>query len=428
MLCFKERCALDDTPPSAAGAPPAAAPATMAVQPLLAPWSNASAPAADAAAGSPAAEAAQVEADDAEAADIDARSIDVSSTIMGASDAAATAASPAPHPLAWSVPYTLFASSLMMGFASGMTIKFFPLYFRCSCGMSPAAVQGVYAAVPLLLAAFSKVGTCAAKRIGRAQVLVVFKVVGIALLVAMALLEDWLQEGVASITAADVSGDCSPPTSHGGVGNATLGGTRGSTLTDLLPSLGGAPSRHFGASTVAEELDIAGDSGSGAPTLLERPPFWKVSLIVLIYLLRTALMNCTYPLNSSILMDFTPKHTRARWQSLGSIVRFGWCGSAALGGVLADRYGYSSTFLVTAGVQMVGTVLQLLLWPIVPRVEGGSKAAASDSPGAIAPPTTICTSSGNGREPLLDEPRVRGSIQDGQPVRVEPVGKPRRRG
>lgn len=157
MLCFKERCALDDTPPSAAGAPPAAAPATMAVQPLLAPWSNASAPAADAAAGSPAAEAAQVEADDAEAADIDARSIDVSSTIMGASDAAATAASPAPHPLAWSVPYTLFASSLMMGFASGMTIKFFPLYFRCSCGMSPAAVQGVYAAVPLLLAAFSKV-------------------------------------------------------------------------------------------------------------------------------------------------------------------------------------------------------------------------------------------------------------------------------
>jgi MFS family permease len=109
----------------------------------------------------------------------------------------------------------------------------------------------------------------------------------------------------------------------------------------------------------------AGDHG-----LLDQPPLWKVMIIVIIYLIRTALMNCTYPLNSSILMDFTPKAQRARWQSLGSIVRFGRCGSAALGGVLADQYGYSSTFLITACIQTVGTLIQFLLWPLVPRVEG----------------------------------------------------------
>ena len=37
-------------------------------------------------------------------------------------------------------------------------------------------------------------------------------------------------------------------------------------------------------------------------------------------------------------MDYVPKETRARWKSLESIAQFGWCGSAALGGILADQY------------------------------------------------------------------------------------------
>ena len=58
--------------------------------------------------------------------------------------------------------------------------------------------------------------------------------------------------------------------------------------------------------------------------------------------------------------------------SLGSNVRFGWAGSAALGGVLADKYGYTSTFLVTAGVQAAGTLVQCLLLPLVPREEAAA--------------------------------------------------------
>ena len=41
--------------------------------------------------------------------------------------------------------------------------------------------------------------------------------------------------------------------------------------------------------------------------------------------------------------------------------------AAALGGVLADKYGYASTFLVTAGVQAAGTLVQCFLLPLVPR-------------------------------------------------------------
>lgn len=34
----------------------------------------------------------------------------------------------------------------------------------------------------------------------------------------------------------------------------------------------------------------------------------------LIWQVRTTLMNCTYPIEESILMDFVPADTRARWK------------------------------------------------------------------------------------------------------------------
>jgi MFS family permease len=70
-------------------------------------------------------------------------------------------------------------------------------------------------------------------------------------------------------------------------------------------------------------------------------------IMVPIYLFRTGIMNSTYPLEESISMDFVPKDQRARWKSLESIAQFGWCGSAALGGWLADKHGYSFTFLIS---------------------------------------------------------------------------------
>ena len=246
--------------------------------------------------------------------------------------------------------------------------------------------------------------------------LVLSKLVGIALLVAMAELEPWLLEGVDRRTQQ--SGDCAFPSSH--LQSALLGDS--AVLGE---------SAVMGESAVLGGDSGSGEAGSGDHGLLDQPPLWKVMIIVIIYLIRTALMNCTYPLNSSILMDFTPKAQRARWQSLGSIVRFGWCGSAALGGVLADQYGYSSTFLITACIQAVGTLIQFLLWPLVPRVEGNSKPAAKTvddraSPAATAPvPWSAVMGTGSTREyvrePFLEEPHGRGSIQDGRARAMVPV-------
>merc|ERR1712216_176315 len=79
--------------------------------------------------------------------------------------------------------------------------------------------------------------------------------------------------------------------------------------------------------------------------------------------------------------DFVPPKTRARWKALDSIAVFGWCGSAGLGGYLADQpgIGYAGTFKYTAAVQAFATLLQLLLLPLVPRAEGKRKKMATKS-------------------------------------------------
>jgi len=93
-------------------------------------------------------------------------------------------------------------------------------------------------------------------------------------------------------------------------------------------------------------------------------------LLVPIYILRTTLMNASYPIQESILMDFVPREERARWKSLDSVASFGWCGSAAFGGWLADKYDYTYTFLITAILQTIGIAVWCLLLPLVPRTEG----------------------------------------------------------
>lgn len=96
----------------------------------------------------------------------------------------------------------------------------------------------------------------------------------------------------------------------------------------------------------------------GGPTLRHSNP-WKAFFIVAVYLLRTAIMNCSYPLLESILMDVVPSNQRARWKSLESIASFGWTGSALVGGILSDRHSYQFTFSITATLQLVGAFIIL---------------------------------------------------------------------
>jgi MFS family permease len=224
--------------------------------------------------------------------------------------AAAAAAEAASLRHIWLVPYVLFASSLVVCVGSGMTVKFFPLFFGAGhggCGMSPVGVQLVMAAAPLAQSVLAGAAQPAADRCGRVLVMTLLEALGVGMLALLAYLAD---------------------------------------------------------------------SGAG------------IAPIVSVYLVRTALMNCTYALEDSILMDFVPPTTRARWQSLDSISSATWAGSAVLGGYLADRHGYTFTFYFTAGLQALAVAIRMTLLLIVPRYERRRpRHRKSAVRAAAAPPT-----------------------------------------
>jgi predicted MFS family arabinose efflux permease len=111
------------------------------------------------------------------------------------------------------------------------------------------------------------------------------------------------------------------------------------------------------------------------------PSLWTApAYIVPIYLARTCIMNATYPLQKSILMDYVPKRSRAKWNSFEAVTSFGWSGSAALGGWLIQQYGFDLNFTVTATLQLAAWCVMLLLLPLVPRQEGTAVVAGAAGP------------------------------------------------
>ena len=292
-----------------------------------------------------------------------ASSADASSAASESPQAAETAETPTDvgshHPHIWALPYVLFSSSVAFALGSGMTVKFFPLFFKNDLRLSPVAVQSIYLILPLLMAWCSGFAERAAKTIGRVTVLVGFKCVGISLLITMAVLRDWVAPG----------GSAAHP-------NATAA---------------------WNTNEYEVEVGSGGSGGGGEPSESILVRYAKTFFMVAIYLVRTVLMNATYPIEEAILMDYVPKSTRARWKALDSISAFGWCGSAALGGLIADKYDYSTTFLATASLQALGTLMFSSLWLLIPR--------------SADVETREATTTTSGVEPLVCSPE--GSIQAG---------------
>jgi len=77
-------------------------------------------------------------------------------------------------------------------------------------------------------------------------------------------------------------------------------------------------------------------------------------------------MNSCSGIRKSILMDFVPKKSRGKWNAADGITRFSWSGSAMIGGVLIDKYGYGCTFLITAALQLTGYSVLIPLLYILP--------------------------------------------------------------
>lgn len=84
------------------------------------------------------------------------------------------------------VPTLLAISSAITGIASGMTVKFFPIFFMNEVELNPVATNCIFAATPLAVAAFSMLSKRVAERLGNIGVAVLFKLCGISLLVTMA--------------------------------------------------------------------------------------------------------------------------------------------------------------------------------------------------------------------------------------------------
>lgn len=56
---------------------------------------------------------------------------------------------------------------MFSGLASGMTIKFFPLYFARQVWLQPVQTQFIYVALPFFMIVLSKAGQMVAKKVGR---------------------------------------------------------------------------------------------------------------------------------------------------------------------------------------------------------------------------------------------------------------------
>jgi len=93
-----------------------------------------------------------------------------------------------------SIPYILFLSDLLVSLASGMTIKFFPLFFKSKehgVGLSPAEVQGIYVSVPILIAISSTLAQRLSRSFGRVQIMIAARAIGVSFLLLMILLKDY---------------------------------------------------------------------------------------------------------------------------------------------------------------------------------------------------------------------------------------------
>ncbi|CAE7469707.1 TDRD1 [Symbiodinium natans] len=184
------------------------------------------------------------------------------------------------------VRLVLFVNEMILSLGAGMTVKFFPVFFKQEGHINPAVLQAVFASLSALTVAATLVSTRASKCAGRIQVIIPCYFVGI-------------------------------------------------TCTILLGAL---------------------------------KPYYTVPGVMLpLFLLRCCSQWSASPLLGSIIADYTPKAQRGRWKALSSIAATGWSGSAAIGGVLIDHFGYGLTFAITGCLQSFALPILCSLMPLVAK-------------------------------------------------------------
>lgn len=134
---------------------------------------------------------------------------------------------------------------------------------------------------------------------------------------------------------------------------------------------------------------------------LFEPPIW---LVCVSYYLRFAFLHMRDPLLYSITMDTVPPDQKGRWAALSSVRSMTFGGSALLGGILSDSYGYTFSFHVTVLTLLGSTLLFLpVLW-YFPANEGRD-------PAQLPPAESGGTTTRADASPLLNSSEMRPTLQ-----------------
>lgn len=180
----------------------------------------------------------------------------------------------------------IVCSDMMTGLASGMTIKFFPIFFMNEINMQPVELALLYMCCPLASAGTLWVNQNYTRKLfGRLWTPIILKAVGVSCLLVICYLA------------------------------------------------------------------------------LRHPD--RALTIQILFVVRTGLMNSTKPLTKSVINDIVPPGERGRWNALESVNAATWSGSAAIGGVLVDSYGYVPNFFATACMQLISSIPLMMVASLV---------------------------------------------------------------
>mmetsp|Transcript_40990 Transcript_40990/g.65929 ORF Transcript_40990/g.65929 Transcript_40990/m.65929 type:complete len:489 (-) Transcript_40990:5249-6715(-) len=92
------------------------------------------------------------------------------------------------------VPRIVVTADIISGLASGMTIKFFPLFFKDETHLQPTAVNLINVISPILMVIFSTIAMKLSHRIGRVKVPILTNTIGISLLICMYIMGEFTDD------------------------------------------------------------------------------------------------------------------------------------------------------------------------------------------------------------------------------------------
>jgi MFS family permease len=89
----------------------------------------------------------------------------------------------------WLVPATLQVAAVVYGMGAGMTVRFFPLFFKEDFDFSPLGVNIIIASSRIFVAGFMKLSAKLSKRMGRMHAALLYDACGISCLIIMSQLQ-----------------------------------------------------------------------------------------------------------------------------------------------------------------------------------------------------------------------------------------------